>query len=142
MMCDHSHEVTPGRIETNYFVAGHPVCQLAWCQVHGVSQRRVCRVLKLVALGQKAVEHGNKGKQKVNTKTENAKIWMERYFHLIGDKMPNSNQIHLPSWDKQKDIFLRYCKDMEHQGVQESKQVCLSMFYWKWNKARQCAAFL
>lgn len=28
----------------------------------------------------------------------------EEIFHLIGDKMPNNNQVHLPSWETQKDI--------------------------------------
>ena len=46
------------------------------------------------------MEHGNLGKKRRNTKTEAAITWMDRYFNLIGDKMPDENQIHLPCWER------------------------------------------
>jgi len=57
---------------------------------------------------------------------------MDRYFHLIGDNMPHKKQIHLPSWETQKDIDHLYCEDMKHQGVAEADILCLSLFYTVW----------
>jgi len=48
-----------------------------------------------MSAGQKVVEHGNKGKCRSNTKFELAVAWMNRYFNLIGDKMPHKKQIHI-----------------------------------------------
>jgi len=130
---ENSHEIATGKLVTKYIVAGREVCQLAWCNVHSISQRRVSRVLKSVSHGQVVAQHGNKGKKRVNTKSQCAKTWMERYFHLVGDKMPHNSQIHLPSWETQKDVYTRYTQDMTVQCIPESETVSLSMFYKIWN---------
>lgn len=39
---------------------------------------------------------------------EEAKIWMERYFHLIGDKQPDKNKVHLGKKDY---VYNRYKED-------------------------------
>ena len=58
--------------------------------------------------------------------------WMERYFHLVGDKMPHNGQIHLPSWETQKDVYQRFCSDMSKQQISSEEIVCLSTFYRIW----------
>ena len=75
------------------------------------------------------LDHGNYGKKRPNTKTEAAKAWMERYFNLIGDKMPDKNQIHLPCWETQKDIYQRFCNDI---GFRKEETLGISMFYKIW----------
>ena len=60
--------------------------------------------------------------------------WMEKYFNLIGDKMPNSSQVHLPSWETQKDIHARYCQDMNLQGIEQDEVAGLSLFYKTWTE--------
>ena len=57
---------------------------------------------------------------------------MERYFHLIGDKMPHNNQIHLPSWETQKNIYERYISDMQDQEIPDKERVAISTFYRIW----------
>ena len=101
---ENSHETEQGILDTKYTVAGREICQLAWCKVHAVSPTRVRRMLKSVSFGQIIAEHGNKGNRRVNTKSENAKAWMQRYFHLVGDNIP------------------------------KKELVCLSMFYRIWNE--------
>ena len=44
------------------------------------------------------------GNKRLNTKAEDAVAWMERYFNLIGDNMPDKDQILLLCWETQKDI--------------------------------------
>lgn len=62
------------------------------------------------------MKHGNAGKKRLNTKTDAAIVWMDRYFNLIGGKMPDKDQIHLPCWENQKDIYHRYCSDLKARG--------------------------
>ena len=78
------------------------------------------------------IQHGNKGKQRSNTKSESVIAWMQRYFHLVGDKMPHNPQIHLLSWETQKDVYIRYAEDMKLQQLQPSDILSLSMFYKVW----------
>lgn len=132
-LVENSHEVEKGKLETKYIVAGQQVCQLAWCKVTLISSKRVSSALKSASLGQVIAEHGNKGKKRMNTKSESAKAWMQRYFDLIGDRMPHNSQIHLPSWETQKDVYTRYAEDMTRQNIASTEIVCLSMFYKIWN---------
>jgi len=124
-----SCEVDSHKIMTKYFIAGKEVCELAWCKVYSISQRKLNRMLKDISFGECRVVHGNQGKKRVNTKSESVAVWMERYFQLIGDKMPTNNQIHLPSWETQKDIYQRYCQDM---SLREEEEAGMSTFYKIW----------
>ena len=127
--CEAGHKV-----ETKYFIAGKEICNVAWAKVYSISQRTLTRMLKSISLGESKAVHGNQGKRRVNTKKESVGIWMERYFHLIGDKMPNSSQIHLPSWEVQKDVYSRYCQDMQIHGIPEDEIAGISVFYKIWNE--------
>ena len=75
---ENSCEEEKGRLNTTYIIAGRNVCQLSWCKVYMISQRRVSRILTTSVLhGRMVVEHGNKGEQRLNTKSENAKTWRQ-----------------------------------------------------------------
>ena len=63
-----------------------------------------------------------------------AKTWMQRYFNAKGDKMPMTNQIHVPAWDSQKEIHRRYKEDMTQQMLDRRDIICQSMFYNLWMK--------
>ena len=86
-------------------------------------------VVEYLSVGEYSIPHGNKGKKKPTIRGDECKIWMEK---IIGDKIPDKNQIHLPSWDKQKDIYLRYTNDMHAKGISEDQLVVLSTFYRMW----------
>lgn len=70
--------------------------------------------------------------RRVNTKAESVSTWMDVYFNLIGDKMPHKNQLHLPSWETQKDIYYRYVGDMRNHGISEDEIAGISIFYKVW----------
>lgn len=80
------------------------------------------------------LEHGNKGRKRPATKTEDACAWMHRYFTLVGDQMPHINRIHLPSWDSQKFVYARYKEDMLLQGESEYAIISLRSFYRTWSE--------
>lgn len=46
--------------------------------------------------------------------------------------MPHNNQIHLPSWEIQKDVYTRYTEDVNQQQLPNSDILSLSMFYKIW----------
>lgn len=131
---ENSHEIEKGKITVTFTLSGQDVCRASWCKVFKISERKISRLVKSVSSGTLVAEHGNKGKRRANTKSESAKAWMAKYFHLVGDKMPHKSQIHLPSWETQKDIYMRYTEDMTLQGIAASEIVSLSMFYKIWGE--------
>ena len=130
-LMDGSSQTSQGVISTRHFVAGKEICPAAWCKVFCISYRTLRRMEQKIPLAE-GVEHGNCGKKRKNTKTEAALAWMDRYFNLVGDKMPDSNQIHLPCWENQKDIHYRYCCDLKARGSMEEDLLGISMFYKVW----------
>ena len=120
-----------GIIKTKFFIAGKEVCGTAWTQIYEISARTLSRMLKQLNEKEDAT-HGNLGKRRVNTKAESASAWMDHYFNLIGDKMPDKDQVHLPSWETQKDIHSRYVQDMKERGISDEEIAGLSFFYKIW----------
>ena len=113
-----------------FSISGLNVCPTAWCKINQISRKKLARTTQDVAKGLISVQHGNKGTKRNNVKSETAKTWMERYFHLVGDKMPHNGQIHLLSWETRKDVYLRYryCSDTSQQQIASVDTVCLSTF--------------
>jgi len=59
-----------------------------------------------------------------------AVIWMDNYFHLYGDKIPNrTDEIHVSLSDK-KSLWILYKFDQEQSY---SRFISLSTFYNLWN---------
>jgi len=60
---------------------------------------------------------------------------MQRYFDLVGDHMPNTEKIHLPSWESQKNVNERYKDDVMTQlGDETPEFVSLRTFYRLWGE--------
>jgi len=127
-----SETVNNGPTITKYFVAGKEICAMAWCKVYSLSFRTLQRMLQKTSSDHMTTEHGNLRKKQLNARTEAAMAWMKRYFYLVGDKMPDKDQIHLPCWETQKDIYYRYCSDINPEATGE-KVLKISMFYKVWN---------
>ena len=123
-----------GKIETKYFLAGKEICCISWSKIYSISMRTLTRMLKDISFGEKHMVHKNQGKKRLNTKKESLVAWMERYFNLIGDKMPDTKQIHLPSWETRKDIHIRYCQDMQLRGIEQEEISGSSAFYKVWTE--------
>ena len=130
---ENSSESGSRTIATKYFVSGKEICETAWAQIYDLSLRTLSRMLKQLA-DQEDGSHGNLGRRRVNTKAESVSSWMDAYFNLIGDKMPTKDQIHLPSWETQKDIYSRYAEDMNSRGLKEEDIAGISMFYKIWTE--------
>ena len=127
-----SHVEGKGKLLITFSVAGQAICEMSWCHIYNISHRQVTRIVKAVLDGKTVAEHGNKGRRRTNTKSESTKAWMNKYFNLVGDKMPHNSQIHLPSWETQKDVYMRYTEDMTLQSIPATDVMSLSMFYKIW----------
>ncbi len=134
-LIDNSHTSSTGELNTTYLIAGKNVCKNTFCEVNGISKSRLQRIRKAVSSGHfNANEHGNQGKRRPTSRVQEARVWMERHFHLIGDKQPDKNKIHLPSWEKKEDVYGRYKGDMLRAEISEASLVGLSTFYRIWNE--------
>jgi len=121
-----------GTIVTNYFIAGKEVCSSAWTQIYEHSPRTLSRMIKKLTSKEEPT-HGNLGKRRVNTKAESVSSWMSAYFTLIGDKMPDKQQTHLPSWETEKAIYNRYVGDMKQRRLSDDEIAGISAFYKIWS---------
>ena len=69
-----------------------------------------------------------------SAKVSEAKAWMTRFFHQIGDHMPHVQQIHLPHFLTKHDVYVRMKRELADQGIDESQIVPFSWFYKVWGK--------
>ena len=69
-----------------------------------------------------------------STKVSEAKAWMSRFWQ-IGDCMPHIQQIHLPHFLTNHDVYARMKKELAEQGMDEKECISLSWFYKLWDKS-------
>ena len=123
-----------GKLNTKFNIGGMAVCKSAFSLIYSFPPKTISRAIKFIRDGGLIIEHGNKGRKKVTGKCEEAKTWMSRHFKLIGDKMPTNGQIHLPSWDTQKDVYARFRDDKIQQKLKDSDIISLTCFYKIWRE--------
>lgn len=130
-----SSTATNSTIVVNYTIAGKNVCRQAFSRCQGFSQKRLFRIEKSVSKGQlQADEHGNRGKKWSSSRVQTATTWMSNYFNRIGDKQPDKDRIHLPSWDTKDNIYQRYKSDVSGPESPGVSVVGSSTFYRIWSE--------
>lgn len=110
-----------------YFVRGYgQTCKASWQAIYGISDKRLGESFKAFMDGVVTYQlesqlnsHGHRHKTNV------AKAWMRLFFSRIGDKMPNTLAINLPSY-LDCSIIYGYLK---HDVTQREEQlICYSQF--------------
>ena len=94
-----------GGYETVFFIRGKGVCREAWLQAHNLSKESFRRIMKKFKDGVTMVEHGNKGRKSVMSKTAECITWLQFFVNCIGDHQPDNGGIHLPSCFSKSDIY-------------------------------------
>ena len=56
--------------------------------------------------------------------------------------MPHKDQVYLPSWKTQKDIYHRYVGDMTRHGISDEEVAGISIFYKVWTEEFSNVAIL
>ena len=69
------------------------------------------------------------------SRTTEARTWMEKYFHLVGDQTPHVQRIHLPQFLTKKDIYLRMKREQMDHGIDEKNMIKMPTFYRIWKEA-------
>lgn len=110
-------------------IEGKNVCEAGFCKILGISNKRLRRSKSLYYSGVSRASRKVYSRS-VMTKSSEAKTWMNNYFHLIGDKMPHIQKIHLPHFLTKCDVYLRMERELTAQGIE--KIISLKTFYKFW----------
>lgn len=85
----------PGKIK--YIIGGEEVCELCWRLVYGIRYNKFRTLKEKFRSGILLLEHRRTGRLNTSESTMRLLEWMRSFFCKIGDYMPMSDQIHLPS---------------------------------------------
>lgn len=114
-----------------YTVGGQSVCEACFRMVYGFRFNRFSSIKAKFQSGVVVAEHGRLGRGK--TSNENIRIlsWLRTFIDKVGDKMPSSSVIHLPSCLTKADVFSLALEDLSQGGLECCKQ---STFYEIWQQ--------
>ena len=79
--------------------------------------------------GQHHVAHGNAGFKKPSIAYGVCRAWFRQYSKKNGDKMPNVEAIHLPSWVTKNKVYDDYQREITSTMV---SPISKSSFYQMW----------
>lgn len=112
-----------------FSVAGKVVCDSCWRLVYGLRYNKFKLLLSKFNDGIIAVEHGHVGFSRISTTTLRTVSWLRSFFSKVGDRMPMSDEIHLPSCLTKVDVYELARDDLCQGGLQCTS---LSQFYSVW----------
>lgn len=124
---------TDGLVIDGYILSGKKLCQKAFLTVLSISVKRLRNVKRLVqskALSAKPLPVVSRRK---TDKVEICSVWMDSYFKRIGDRMPHTEQTHLPSFLTKYSIYHQMTNELSQQGHTQ-KELSLSHFYAVWKE--------
>ena len=105
-----------------YIARGFKTCKEAWQAVYGISNKRLDEALKSImncVLTYDLENHFRGQRHKTNV----SKAWMKLLFSRIGDKMPDSLAINLPSY-----LDYRILYGWMKQDLTGEEMICYSQF--------------
>ena len=138
----------------NWKVDGMSVCQAALLSIYGFSKTKITvhkpvKIRKFIEISlglEQEVEewnmehlnhpptvHGNTGYTRPHqlqkrTAIEDMEIWCENYFTMLGDVMPDTDEIHMPSYLSTEDIHREYVLEMMDKGFHQEDLPSLERF--------------
>lgn len=114
-----------------YNVAGHEVCEVCYRMVYGVRYNRFATVKKKFLMGVVAAEHGLLGMPQSHRGCERIRLisWLHTFIEKVGDKLPMSDEKHLPSCLTKADVYSLASDDLTQGGLACCK---ISTFYEIW----------
>ena len=115
--------------ETLFLVCGKVVCQKLWIATLGIGLTTFYSVRKMFAEGTVSL-FSSSGSRSPLLKTNEALAWMDNYFMLVGDSMPNGMMIHLPSSLSKLSIYQRLVEEFKNR--KKTEIVSQSQFFKLW----------
>ena len=102
-------------VREKFMLYSKAVCRKGFANLLGTSERRLERIKQHCGASVKIV-HGNRGMKRPTIKSCDAPAWMKSYFDMMGDNMPDSNRIHLPSFMTKREVYQK-CVPIYHVMV-------------------------
>ena len=112
-----------------YTVAGQEVCETSFRMVYGLRYNRFSSVKARFASGVVVAEHGRLGKSHIGDASIRVTCWLRTFVQKVGDRMPTSTDIHLPSCLTKADVYALAVDDLSQGGLSCCKP---STFYSIW----------
>ena len=92
----------------SFYINDTYLCGKCFQVVHGISLHKMRKAKYIIKHHSIIPEHGNKGKEYVVDLEAELIIWLKRLKEEYAEPMPNSNEWHLPAFQKWKDIYFLY----------------------------------
>ena len=118
----------------HYTVSGKTVCETCWRLVCGLRYNKFSALQKKFKSGVVAVQHGRKGIIQPHEGTLRMTSWLKMFTEKVGDRMPMSEEIHLPSCLTKIDIFNLANDDLKQGDTGSASCISLSSFYSLWEE--------
>ena len=111
-------------------------------RIHSLYQSGVTTMDKVTPQGRRTSERYHSVRVSVSEstptvliyRTEQAMTWMDGWFRLVGDQMPDSQMIHLPQFLTREGVYKEMEQEMRMEGMTKQEIVSLSHFYLLWSK--------
>lgn len=127
----HSSSDDSNELQTEFYVKGKIVCREAWLLAHNLNKETFRRIWGKFKDGANVLEHGNKGRKSITSKTADCIAWLQFFVSCVGDHQPDNGGIHLPTCFTKSDI---YKKMLEENKALSQPTVSLSHFYGLWER--------
>lgn len=114
---DYMKEHAKGDKSVLYTVSGEVVCETFWRYTYGIRYGKFKVLKNKFISGVLTVEHGLTGKLNTSESTLRLLGWMRSFFGKIGDKMPMSDTINLPSCLTKLDVYELARDDLTQGGL-------------------------
>ena len=88
-----------------YSVGGQEVCETCFKKVYGLRYNRSASIKKKFMDGVVVAEHGRLGRREISDGSIRVISWLRTFFDKVGDRMPMSTAIHLPSCLTKLDVY-------------------------------------
>ena len=124
-------EHSQGHRSVLYTIGGQEVCETFFRKVHGFRYNRFSSIKKKFQDRVRVAEHGRLGRRETSDGSVRVISWLCIFFDKVGDRMPMSAAIHLPSCLTKLDVYSIAYDDLSQGGMQCCK---LSTFYDIWQK--------
>ena len=118
----------------HYSVSGISVCKTCWRLVCGLRYNKFSMLKKKFKNGVLEVEHGRKGIVQPSEGTLRMISWLKIFAKKVGDRMPMSQDIHLPSCLSKIDIYNLASDDLMQGSAGRGSCISMSNFYSLWEE--------
>lgn len=122
-----------GVIIDSYTVGGTKLCKKAFLAILGISHKRLRMVTRLLNAGATLARSTLcVSRRKQTQRLKNARAWLSSYVKRIGERMPHTQQIHLPSFLTKMAVYDMMVTELMEQGLLKDEIISLSHFYGMW----------